>query len=146
MLQYDYSYWQYRILKCLTRCYVGSRIVRHICALVLPTVPLSLSPSTGDLVFDWDAFVGWPSPIKDAHFTFHRSLSPFSFQPHPVPASGRAYLGHAARRSAGARFILVCCCWSFWTRSTRLGLVKVTLSLYVYCRAGGVWWWVFGTL
>ena len=38
------------------------------------SLPLSLSPSTGDLVSNWAAFVGWPSPIKDAHFKYHRSL------------------------------------------------------------------------
>src|SRR4029434_9648508 len=57
----------------ISPCYVGSHIV-HICALILPTVPLSLSPSTGDLVSNWAVLVGWPSPIKDAHFTYHRSL------------------------------------------------------------------------
>ena len=86
----------------------------HICALVLPTVPLSLSPSTGDLVSNWAAFVGWPSPIKDAHFTYHLSL--WLAGSHPFgPAtpllhfrSNANYVGPAARRSASARFTLVC--------------------------------------
>src|SRR4029434_1057825 len=71
----------------ISPCYVGSHIV-HICALILPTLPLSLSPSTGDLVSNWAVLVGWPSPIKDAHFTYHHSL--WLAGSHPfIPATPR---------------------------------------------------------
>ena len=49
----------------------------------------SLSPSTGDLVSNWAAFVAWPSPIKTAHFipslSLARWLSPFRFSHPPSP-------------------------------------------------------------
>ena len=64
------------------------------------SLPLPLSPSTGDLASDWAAFVGWPSSIKDGHFVPSRSGSHSSHTPSPLPVG--LCCGHAARCSAGA--------------------------------------------
>src|SRR4029434_1721754 len=88
-------------------CYVGSRIVR------LFSLPLSLSPSTGDLVSNWAAFVGWPSSIKDGHFIPSLSLARWltlSFQPHPVSASGRTLLWACCTVLRWRPALVIVCC------------------------------------